>query len=276
MSGRHISHLAVLIVFASAGFAPATRAATDLVFANGFDAEYSYRIDSLTLHDPHVWVSFVGCTDLTSQLNSSQQSALQDDSDQDGFLDASFVLRFLPLDQSDGAMGESNLVVGPSCYAPSTSGVCIAGGSTTFVASYTSQASGTCLAPIAGTTRATYGALNSPGAPCFATAATPVSVTLSGIPLTLHDTRVAATYNATPATGLTSGLLFGFVTEADADATILSPSLPLIGGHSLSSVLAGGTNACTAAAFSDKDTNNAVAGWWFYFDFTATQVHYVP
>ena len=274
MSRRHVSHLAALIILMSAGFAPAGHAATELVFADGFDGTFSYRIDSLTLHDPHVWANFIGCSDLTSQLNTSQQSALQDDSDQDGFLDASFVLRLLPLDQSDGAMEESDLAFGPSCYAPATSGICIAGGSTTFVTTYISQTSGTCLAPIAGTTRATYGALNSPGAPCFATAATTVNVSLSGIPLALHDTRVAATYSATPATNLTSGLLFGFVTQADADATILSASLPVIGGKPLSAVLAGGTNACPA--FSDMDTNNAVAGWWFYFDFTATQVDYVP
>ena len=274
MSRRRVPYLAALIILVSADFAPASHAATDLVFADGFDAAFSYRIDSLTLHDPHVWATLIGCSDLTSQLNSSQQSALQDDGDQDGFLDASFVLRLVPLNQSDGAIEESDLVVGPSCHAPATSGVCIAGNSTTFVTTYTSQTSGTCLAPIAGTTRATYGALNSPGAPCFATAATPVSVSLFGIPLSLHDTRVAATYSATPATNLTSGLLFGFVTQADADATVIPASFPVIGGKPLSAVLAGGTNACTA--FSDKDTNNAIAGWWFYFDFTATQVDYVP
>ena len=276
MSRRHVSKLAALMISILAGFAPASHAATELVFADGFDATFSYRIDSLTLHDPHVWAILIGCTDLTSQLNTSQQSALQDDGDHDGFLDASFVLRLMPLNQSDGAMGESDLVVGPSCYAPATSGVCIAGGSTTFVTTYASQTSGTCLAPIAGTTRASYGAFNPPGAPCFATAATPVTINLSGIPLALHDTRVAATYSATPATNLTSGLLAGFVTQADADATILPVTIPLIGGNSLSALLAGGTNACTAAAFSDKDINNAVAGWWFYFDFTATQVDYVP
>ena len=34
----------------------------------------------------------------------------------------------------------------------------------------------------------------------------------------LRDARVAASYQGTPATGLTNGLLMGFLTEADANA----------------------------------------------------------
>jgi hypothetical protein len=97
-----------------------------------------------------------------------------------------------------------------------------------------------------------------------------VSISLAGVPITLHDARIGATYVGNPATSLANGLLIGFLTEADADATILPSTLPLVGGKPLSSILPGGKNNC--ASFSDKDTYNNAAGWWFYLNYPATRV----
>jgi hypothetical protein len=53
---------------------------------------------------------------------------------------------------------------------------------------------------------------------------------VDGIPIPLQDVQVGATYVGNPATQLTNGLMRGFISETDADNTILPASLPLVGG----------------------------------------------
>ena len=65
-------------------------------------------------------------------------------------------------------------------------------------------------------------------------------------------------------------LLIGFISETDANATIIPTSFPLVGGQPLSKLLAGGSGACPG--YSDKDTDNGVVGWWFYLNFPAAKV----
>jgi hypothetical protein len=113
-------------------------------------------------------------------------------------------------------------------------------------------------------------------APCFVSNQSTVSVSLSGIPITLYDARIAATYVGNPSNQVVNGLLRGFVTEADADATILPMNLAVIGGKPLSFILPGGDppgpdRNCRPTTLSDKDVNNGVSGWWFYLNFTATR-----
>jgi hypothetical protein len=88
--------------------------------------------------------------------------------------------------------------------------------------------------------------------------------------VTLHDAQIAAKFNADPATTLSNGLVRGFLSEADADATIIPPSNPLIGSQPLSSLLPGGSGNCEP--HSDKDVDGDTVGWWFYFNFTAARV----
>ena len=113
--------------------------------------------------------------------------------------------------------------------------------------------------------------------PCFVSGTFTLNITLAGIPITLHDAKIAATYVGSPAGSLTNGLLMGFITEADADATIIPSNLPVVGGKPLSSLLTGGKtlsdpmNACHTNK-SDKDTDNGVPGWWFYLNYTADKV----
>jgi len=96
---------------------------------------------------------------------------------------------------------------------------------------------------------------------------------VGGIPVTLTSAQVAARYVGNPAMSMTNGLLRGFISEADANATIIPASFPIVGGRPLSSLLAGGTNACPG--HSDKDTNNGVVGWWFYMNFPATRTTWI-
>ena len=116
-----------------------------------------------------------------------------------------------------------------------------------------------------------YTAIVSPSGPCFVSPTGQITLTLGGIPVTLRNARVAATFNTTPATALSNGLLIGFLTEADADATISPAGVPLVGGQPLSRVLPGGTGNC--AAVSDKDNlDGNTPGWWFYLNFPAARV----
>ncbi|MGH2400815.1 MAG: FlgD immunoglobulin-like domain containing protein, partial [bacterium] len=116
-------------------------------------------------------------------------------------------------------------------------------------------------------------AITSASAPCFVSAEATLTVDfLDGVPFTLRHAQVAATYVGSPATGLANGLIRGFLTEADADATIIPASFPVVGGMPVSALLPGGTNCC--AAHSDKDMVEGVPGWWMYFNFTATEVPY--
>ena len=62
----------------------------------------------------------------------------------------------------------------------------------------------------------------------------------------------------------------GFVSETDADNTILPAGLPIIGGLPLSALLPGGTGNC--AAHDDRDMLEGVRGWWFYLNFSAERI----
>jgi hypothetical protein len=110
--------------------------------------------------------------------------------------------------------------------------------------------------------------------PCFASSEITLTIDLAGIPLTLVDAQIGATFADDPATALTNGLIRGFISEAQADNTIVPVSLPLIGGKSLSAILPGGDGNC--AAVSDMDLNGDEPGWWFYFNFPAQRVEALP
>ena len=74
---------------------------------------------------------------------------------------------------------------------------------------------------------------------------------------------------------MVNGLLRGFITEADANATIIPATFPLVGGHPLSLLLPGGDPPGAdrnCAGFDDRDTYQGVRGWWFYLNFPAVRV----
>lgn len=234
----------------------------------------TFRIDDMDLRDPHLFVNFVVCTDITDtspfgfSVNGELQTNIQTDGDNDGYLDLSTLIEFLPLDQSQ----LTNLMDsgGAQCTAPIANTQCgpivnpaLAGDAALSVA-------GQCLTAVAGTVRPYSPAITNTSAPCFASPSGTLNLDLGGIPVMLHDARLAATFVDTPAQSLVNGLLRGFISEADANATIIPASFPLVGGQSLSSLLPGGSSNC--AAHSDIDLNAGVRGWWFYLNFTAVRV----
>jgi cysteine-rich repeat protein len=240
----------------------------------------AFRFADLDLRDPHVFVDFLGCRDVTDNallgfsVNSELQTNIQGDGDNDGELDLSPTLVFRPLNQTNAATTPLELYFA-DCTAPMASTTCSPGTQPPIAVTSTSSTTATCLAPIAGTLRPYTPAVTSSTLPCFSTGATTVTFDLSGIPITLTDARIASTYSGTPATQLLNGLLIGFISEADANNTIIPASFPLVGGKPLSTLLPGGNPPGpdqNCASHSDKDTNNGVVGWWFYLNFRATRV----
>jgi hypothetical protein len=236
----------------------------------------AFRFTDLDLRDPHTYVQLLGCRDATDvpvfglfAVNTELQTALTTDGDGDGDLDLSPVNVFRPFDQ--GAPTHPIEVHFASCSA-STPITCSPGADPPVTSTATNATAGTCLAPLAGTTSGYSPAITSSSAPCFASGSATLTIELSGIPITLRDAQVAATYLGNPATGMVNGLIRGFISEADANATILPASLPLVGGQPLSRLLPGGQGNCrTNAGFDDRDFNGPTRGWWFYLNYTATR-----
>ncbi|MFT3694381.1 MAG: hypothetical protein QM831_14640 [Kofleriaceae bacterium] len=226
----------------------------------------AFRFDTLAVREPHLFASvFNNCADITDQaVNNSIGRALDHDDDHDGKLDLSPTLVFRPLVQTNASMTAADFYFA-SC---TDSTHCTSGGANAYHVTTTAQDTGTCLAPFAGTTHPYAPAVTNATGPCFAsTSLATVTVSLVGVPVILRDVQIAATFNGSPSSNLMNGLLVGFLTTADADATRLPSSYPFIGGQPLSSLLAGGTNACPS--YSDKDTDGMTTGWWFYLNFTA-------
>jgi hypothetical protein len=239
-------------------------------------APTTFRMSDLDLRDPHVFVSLFGCRDVTDtalagfSVNGQLQTSIQTDgTDADTLLDLSPTMVFRPLVQTDGSTTALDFYFA-DCTSPMATTSCSPGATAATVMTATVAATGTCLAPIAATTHGYTPAIANAIGSCFASSSTTVTLSLGGIPITLKDARVAATYSGSPATSLVNGLLMGFISETDANATTIPASFPLVGGQPLSSLLPGGTGNCST--HDDRDLDNGVRGWWFYLNFTAPKV----
>ena len=233
----------------------------------------AFRFTDLDLRDPHIFIDFVACNDVTDRsllgqpsINGQLQTSIQADGNGDGLLDFSPTLVFRPLSQTAATMPLEFHFANCTAASPVS---CTKSGGTVTMATATNKST-QCLTFTPGTVHPYSPAITSTPAPCFVTNPVTVTLAISGIPITLHDAQVAATYVGNPATSLANGLLRGFISEADADATIIPSTIPIVGGKPLSSLLAGGSGSCPS--YSDKDVNNGVMGWWFYLNFPAALV----
>jgi cysteine-rich repeat protein len=237
-----------------------------------------FRLSDLDLRDPHVYVRVLfWCNDVTDtpvggfSVNGELHTAITTDDDTDGLLDMSFLLIMRPLTQSVPGGSPIDVTVG-DCTDPMAGTTCDADPADFQSTNYTNGNSGNCLEPIPGTTGGYTPGISSPGPVCFSTAPFLLTLDFGGIQIPLTDVQVGATYVGSPATQLSNGLMRGFISAADANATILPASLPLIGGDPLSSVLPGGSGSCRSGTL---DSNNGVPGWWFYLNFPANVVTYI-
>jgi cysteine-rich repeat protein len=222
----------------------------------------AFRTTTLTIQEPH----FYRIIDITSNVNTELRNALTMDGDTpaDMIVDLSPVIYFNPLDQ--GAMTTPMSVDFADCSMPLSSTRCMGSGMAT-AATATNLATGTCLRPIAGTFPGGRG-INSPAGPCFSSnAVAALTINLGGTVINLRNAQVGGQYVGAPATRLATGLIMGFLTEADAMMTRLPADLPLVGGMTVASLLRSG----------DRDTlADGTRGWWFYLNYTADQVPYTP
>lgn len=249
----------------------------------------SFRFTDLDLRDPHVFLPITIppfptlCSDFTDNVipttsisfnGSIQDSYSADTSPADGLLDSSSLLWFRPLRRDGGIARVDN--GGADCLAPAPPVSCSA--SATAVPQsyvYAAASSGSCLNPLSGTigTPAYSPAITTPTGPCFVTAARTFTFDNGGTLITLNDAQIAASFVGDPVTSLSNGLLRGFLRESDADQIIITNSALPGGSVVLSSLLAGGTGACSSR--NDKDVHNGESGWWFYFNFAAEPVTYL-
>jgi hypothetical protein len=173
------------------------------------------------------------------------------------------------LDQA-GSGGTLEVQENAHCTSPETGTTCDNSTGTAYSLTYHNVATGAVMTPVPGTTSGYSPAITSPTGPGFYTDASTIAESLQGVNLTYYGYQVSAAYSGAPATGLVSGLIAAFITQSDAQATVIDFGGP-IGSVTLDSILKGGAGGC---AGDDRDTYNAQTGWWFYYNFTATQVTY--
>lgn len=297
-----------IFVAATAGTASAAAATGDhaaatgtLIFSDDFESGNTlgwssrqppltppevYRAADLDLRDPHVFLNVpgFGCQDFTDDpaggglipsLNSQLAAAVTGDGDGDGdlLLDLSVLFGFRPLDVA-AAGGRLDRALG-DCSAPLAGTVCDwQRPPIPVTADYDGLAAGTCLAPHPGTTSGYSPAPAEPIAPCYTSSPRQVTLELIETRLELLASQAGGEFlGGPPPASIEGGLLFGFLTEAAADAILLPADLPIVGGQPVSILLPGGTGNC--AAGDDRDTFGGMSGWWLYLDYRAEPVPFV-
>ncbi|MBC8069005.1 MAG: hypothetical protein IAG13_11785 [Deltaproteobacteria bacterium] len=218
----------------------------------------SFRFNSLAVRDPHFFA--FGALDVTEDnVNAPLSEALNNDlSDPpDGFNDIGFVLAFDPLDQTEGGTGAVTFA-NAQCVAGADPVSCaLLPASVAYLTTYTSQEAGTCQQAEAADLGGYDPAPQTTSGPCFVTAMASVTITTSSFSLPITNATVSARYVGDPAGNLVEGSIIGFVTQADADAALLSEDVMVVGGMPVSALLKD----------SDKDMDGA--GWMFHIDYTA-------
>jgi cysteine-rich repeat protein len=249
------------------------------------------RINKMEVRDPHLYAQALFCGDITTVANALlDQSLTQDKSTPpDGSLDINVLPIFRPLAPTAATTGLT-LDVGAKCTVPQATTSCTSTGAQITPTLATNQASGVCLGPVAGTNFTGYSpAITSPSGPCFSSGSATLDVSLGTVTIHLEDARIAGKYAGTP-TGITEGLLRGFVSRAQADATRFPADLPLVGGKTLTELLTYkeidpvdghviSQSLCKRPdGGHDMDTgpDGVTKGWYFYINYTAAQVPYTP
>lgn len=239
----------------------------------------AFRITSLDIRDPHVFLLvIIACLDSTDTLNGLINDTFVQDTVVPGILDASYLLIFRPLDPA-GSGGTLDFAIGAECTAPAASTTCDVNPATVLAPLDYTNNSGVgappCLAPLAGTTNGSYTPpIATPNQPCFVTDPETLTLDLGGILFTLQDAQLAGSYQGSPATGIIDGLGLGFVSEADAALITIPAGIPVVGGLPLTNLLPGGSGNCSSSDDRDLGPDGTTLGWWFYFNFTATEVPY--
>lgn len=240
--------------------------------------QHAYRISALSLRDPHLFVEvdfgFPLCLDATDSpgfdlpgFNEIINETINEDSTDDGFLDASPLLVFSPVGWPSGP-GRLRLADG-ECTAPAAGTSCVIQGESPGVG-IDSRSEGLCRGPLKGTVRPYNPPVSGIEGPCFAGPAQTLELALDDLLLGLNAASISGSWQGLDDGQIAPGLLRGFMAEKVADALLIPEEIDLIGGQPLSSLLPGGAGNCNSG--DDRSEFDGVMGWWFYFEYQAEQV----
>jgi hypothetical protein len=251
----------------------------------GNGATTAFRFDDLALRDPHVFINFGGCHDVTDQpffgfaLNDQFRTRIRNDQDGDGNLDINLIVGLTPADPSHDQVGFS--VLPGTCPAPFPPSGCTATPNampSQMVAH--NMPDGTCGTTIAGTLFGYSPAVILPSGRCFGTDSSQFTLDMLGTQLVLSDAQFAGVYFGDPPNAIMSGYIRGFLSESAANTTLIPAAAPLVGGRPISTVLAGGQPPGAnpnCASHDDRDQGpGGVRGWYFYLNFSAAAITYSP
>ncbi len=246
----------------------------------------AFRMKSLTLIDPTIKFSPTCNAGIHPLVNDGLTEATVEDKSTfappeslDGLIDLGFVFTFGPPNQGNGQtingafvisdcdrLDKPSPVPNPSPCSPT---IVQESSSTTFSA--TTQTTGNCLEVLPDTTTQTVDPVEPGDFGCWASPPVDFTVVLgSVVQIPLSEVVIAAQWDADPADNVVSGLIRGFMTEADAIATVIDPSTTFIGGQSLKDSF--GHDGSAPGDCDERDDNNGVLGYWVYLGFEAESV----
>jgi hypothetical protein len=237
----------------------------------------AFRMTSLVMLDPHPFIgsgadASATCTPLIDVFNATiiapaiaGDTGGDPDGGPDGNADLSFVFVLRPERQTGSANAEFHQPDCPMQGAAAPVSCSPRAGDTPIYFTYSNHTSGDCLAADPATVAPYDPPVPTTTSPCAVTAATDMTLIISGVTLPFKGAVIAGRFDGNPAAGMVNGLFRGFLSEADA-ATAMFSGLPI------SSLFPDGTGACSGIDDRDVGPDGTTVGWWWYMSFEAQSV----
>lgn len=236
------------------------------IFTNQFEQSIALRISEFEIVDPHMYtlIPIINiCQDITDEINNQMQTSIDNDQNDDGFLDSNAIIQFTTDQPSyiTSRVLEANYI-GAECPDPLHSESCeIIAIQNKDTATLPNEASD-CLAANVGTTSGYIPAPNTTTPPCYATAPIDSVINIVGLDVLVKNFQSSNRYQGGLLTD--QGINKGFISEADAENIVFPLSVPVIGGQTLASILPGGLGNCANTDDRDIYIDNVTTGWWLY------------
>ncbi len=245
----------------------------------------AFRMYSLTLLDPTIKFA-PGCNEGIHPLvnNGLTEATVEDKSTfapvdaLDGLIDLGFVFTFGPQNQGDAESTRASFTISdcdrlskPSpAVNPSPCSPTITQPESFTPFDITTQAAGDCLAVIPDTADQTVNPVVPGDNGCWVSPEIDFVVALGTVvQIPLSQTRIAATWDDDPASNIVGGLIRGFLSEEDAESTLIDPTTAFIGGQNLKQSFG---SDLSMGDCDTRDDNDGVMGYWVYLAFEAETV----
>ncbi|MBW2460090.1 MAG: hypothetical protein JRH11_00490 [Deltaproteobacteria bacterium] len=235
----------------------------------------AFRAVSLDLMHPHLYANvFFRCRDITDTvpIGSSVNETLQESVD-DYTLNYITVHRPLDIAMATNPVDfvEGVCTAGATMGDPPTCQEGALGTTVSYIGTNTPAGGMPCYDPEM-PRQYNYTPPNTTSGPCFLTDKHDFLISVSGVLIPLQDARVAATYaGGVPPNQLVSGVIIGFLSEADARTAIIPSTVTAIGGDPLYEHLADGGATDSACTMNDDSAMYmGQNGFWFILNFTST------